>query len=333
MFSVSVIQQRTIDSRIVMTGENVNNSLTYPSPNENILQYQQGYYHNLFLYENGQVDQVGDNTYNQTTIFPYWDGEIKQMTAGGFHSVYIVGDRNKVEQVGRNDYGQVDIPQNWEFVRKIQQGRYHTVQLFYDGHVEMVGGQGGNFPILQQLPQNWTQPNSGITNVRCGISSIVQTFQDGHQEQIGYYGQDGGLTQINNFPQEWNNQNDIVVQDQGLDYVVQLFEDGHVEQVNNVGTGHFSYNIQNDWSQNVIDLNTGFRYFSQLFQDGHLEQRGDLWNGSGWNPISNYQSETDIFPGETISNLSESGEPVEFEQKFIKSYIFSGYKNSYYLSI
>ena len=163
----------------------------YTIPNlNNVKQVACGYYHSIFLLEDGTVRTVGHNEYGQcgtgntsnTQLSLYTIPElnnVKQVACGYYHTVFLLKD-GTVRTVGYNGSGQCGtgkdnieqlslytIP-DLNNVKQVACGVYYTVFLLEDGRVRTVGsnrhGQCGTGETSPPRLSLYTIPN--LNNVR-----------------------------------------------------------------------------------------------------------------------------------------------------------------------
>ena len=173
------------------TGTNNTRQLSlYTIPNlNNVKQVACGYYHTVFLLNDGTVRTVGNNEYgqcgtgntntSQLSLYTIPDlNNVKQVACGDNHTVFLLED-GTVKTVGDDYFGQCGTGKTNDVrlslytipdlnnVKQVSCGNLHTVFLLNDGTVRTVGanghGQCGTGETSLQLSL-YTIPN--LNNVR-----------------------------------------------------------------------------------------------------------------------------------------------------------------------
>ena len=171
----------------------------------NYAQKASGYYHTVFLMQDGTVRAVGQNAYGQlgdgTTVDKSTPVDIgltgvQGVAAGDYHTIFLMQD-GTVKTVGRNNYGQlgdgttVDKSTPVDILSGVQSaaaGNSHTVFLMDDGTVRTVG-----YNNFGQLGDGTTVDKSTPITINIGGTQPLQTLNVSQTEK--------SLVRFENVPQ------------------------------------------------------------------------------------------------------------------------------------
>jgi alpha-tubulin suppressor-like RCC1 family protein len=292
----------------------------YTIPNlNNVKQVACGYYHTVFLLEDGTVRTVGGNyfgqcgtgstTHPQLSLYTIPDlNNVKQVACGGYHTVFLLED-GTVRTVGDNNYGQcgtgnTNTPQlslytipNLNNVEQVACGYYHTVFLLEDGTVRTVGsnyyGQCGTGNTNTPQLSLYTIPNlNNVKQVACGGHHSIFLLEDGTVKTVGsnYFGQCGtGKTSSEQLSlYTIPNLNNVKHVACGYSHTVFLLKDGTVRTVGYNGHGQCgtgSTNTPQLSLYTIPDLNNvkqvacGVHHTVFLLEDGTVKTVGSNYFG------------------------------------------------------
>jgi len=196
--------------------DNIEQLSLYTIPNlNNVKQVACGYYHTVFLLEDGTVRTVGYNgsgqcgtgktSSEQLSLYTIPNlNNVKQVACGVHHTVFLLED-GTVRTVGGNDFGQCGtgktsseqlslytIP-DLNNVKQVACGYYHSIFLLEDGTVRTVGGnyfgQCGTGKTSNTQLSLYTIPElNNVKQVACGYYHTVFLLKDGTVRTVGYNG-------------------------------------------------------------------------------------------------------------------------------------------------